>query len=78
MSRAVPLCLKPLNTKEKTDRVAQNNKQQADVGANTSDVVTYHSSMISSGVLERESTSEVGDSFLKSETDPLLNTLLVP
>lgn len=30
---------------------------------------TYHSSMISSDVLERESTSEVGDSLLKSETD---------
>lgn len=37
------------------------------------DVMTYHSSMISSDVLERESTSEVGDSLLKSETDLLLN-----
>lgn len=39
------------------------------------DVMTYHSSMTSSDDLEKESTSEVGDSLLKSETDLLFNIL---
>lgn len=66
ISRAVPLCVKPLN-EEETDTVAQNNRQMWT--QTHDDAMTYHSSMISSDVLERELTSEVGDSLLKSETD---------
>lgn len=74
ISRAVPLCMKPLNTQKETRK---NNKHRQMWMQTRDDVMTYHSSMISSDVLERASTSEVGDSLLKSEADLLLNILSV-
>lgn len=55
--------------------VAQKSKHRQMWMQTHDDVMTHHSSMISSDVLERELTSEVGDSLLKSETDLLLNIL---
>lgn len=78
ISRAVSLCLKPLNTKKRGLKVAQKNKQRQMWMQTSHNVMTYHSSMISSDVLETELASEVGDSLLKSEADLLLIILSIP
>lgn len=67
ISRAVSLCVKPLNTKGTSE-----NSKHRQMWIQTHDHVTsYHSFMISD-VLERDLTSEVGDLLLKTRRSHLM------